>query len=524
MDISDSGRHAPAHAGLLVVDPCLAPVTLADREVFRAAIASLREPLSDSSFAATLCWAAPLDLRWTLIEGHLCLFSAAEGDLSMMLPPMHLSPRFADRLGSVVAACFEIMDAANSGAAGVERSRIEYVSDEMLDRIRTHERISLSASPMPGDYVYRRDALVELAGGELKGKRKLRSKFLRENPVIETGRLCEADLPECEALLSLWRETADEKQEGVANEQAVGVDVLRERDERCTLRYLRAAIELGLPALTVRSQGKLVGFTIGELVGPGGRMGVVAVEKTHPDYPGTPQFIYSEFCRTELAQAEEINAGDDWGIATLRYTKTSYRPTRMLSKSMLTRQGSAETGAAEPATVRLLTHGRPASRAEEKAADPGASVRYATLEDVGAIMTIERESFSDTDDRFTLRQVRRLIRNPRARVVVGELDGRVVGWCVSLLRQHVRWRSGRVYSVAVLPGVSGRGIGRALLTWSLALLEAEGVSRVYLEVREANAAARTLYQSLGFEAVGVLPAYYGAGADGIRMRRVRGKI
>ena len=98
----------------------------------------------------------------------------------------------------------------------------------MLDRIRAAAGTGLSAAPMPGDFVYSRAALVELAGGDLKSKRKMRSRFLRENPDVETAPIGSADLDECRALLSLWRTCGDERHEGEANHGLIGVDVLRE--------------------------------------------------------------------------------------------------------------------------------------------------------------------------------------------------------------------------------------------------------------------------------------------------------
>lgn len=478
----------------------------------------LREPISDASFAASLCWCEPLLLRRAVINDHVCLFSAADGDLSMMLPPLPTRLSSDAELAGALEACFEIMDAANDRGPGVERSRIEYVSDEVLEHIRSIRALPLSASPMPGDYVYRRDALVELAGGDLKGKRKLRSKFLRENPDVQTADITPADIPECVELLSLWRHEADLRHEGEANDHLIGVDVLRERDERSTRRYLELIDELGLVSMTVRASGRLVGFTIGEQLTPA--MGVVSVEKTHPDFAGAPQFIYSEFCRTRFEGATEINAGDDWGIDTLRYTKQSYRPSKMLSKSVLTRQPVHEPGGPEPSTVRLLSRGRPAPRHAEMIGGPTMSIRRATAEDAASMLDIESRAFADSDDRFTLRQIRRLIANPRARVAVAEHEGLVAGWCVALIRTHRRTKSGRVYSVAVDPAMTGVGLGRGMLNWMLDALEQEGIARVYLEVRATNVAAISLYTSAGFRAIKTLSRYYAGDVDGLRMLRV----
>lgn len=517
MILNSALRHEH-HACSVATDASLSSITIDDQPLFAAALASLYEPISDASFTASLCWSEPLQLRKAIIEGHLCLFSAADGDLSMMLPPLPLSPTEAWRLPDAVEACFAIMDQANADGPGVNRSRIEYVSEELTGRILGTTWMDLVQEPMHGDYVYPRDDLVELAGGDLKGKRKLRSKFLRENPDITTGPIRPEDIPECVRLLAQWREAADIRHEGEANERLMGVDILRERDEQSTIRFLELIEPLGLESMTVRVAGRLVGFTIGEWLSP--TMGVVCVEKTEPGLAGAPQFIYSEFCRVNFAGATEINAGDDWGIASLRYTKTSYRPSRMLAKYTIARRPRLEMGSPETTIVRTLTQRRKVSPVAEVTMQPNMTVRRATPEDASAIIAVENLAFTDESDRFSLGQIRRLIANPRARVGVAEIDGVIAGWCVGLIRSHLRWRSGRVYSVAVAPEMAGKGIGRALLNWSLDTLETEGVRRVYLEVRQSNQSAINLYASAGFVKIADLPAYYGPSVDGIRMRRI----
>lgn len=148
------------------------------------------------------------------------------------------------------------------------------------------------------------------------------------------------------------------------------------------------------------------------------------------------------------------------------------------------------------------------------------NVRAAALADAPIIMAIEALAFVNHFDRFSGRQIRRLIANPRARVCVAINDREaILGWCVSLIRTHERCRSGRVYSVAVSPEYAGLGIGRAMLCWMVNQLELSGVARVYLEVRTDNAPAIGLYHSEGFHIVCRLPNYYGD-SDGLRMRRI----
>lgn len=65
-----------------------------------------------------------------------------------------------------------------------------------------------------------------------------------------------------------------------------------------------------------------------------------------------------------------------------------------------------------------------------------------------------------------------------------------------------------VTNVAVLPAFRRQGLARRLLTALTAKAREQGVTRLQLEVRESNVAARTLYESLGFTVDGKRKRYY----------------
>jgi ribosomal protein S18 acetylase RimI-like enzyme len=95
---------------------------------------------------------------------------------------------------------------------------------------------------------------------------------------------------------------------------------------------------------------------------------------------------------------------------------------------------------------------------------------------------------------------------------VAVMGGRVAGFLVS---RQVADGEREILNVAVDPAYKRRGVARQLIR--------EEVGRWpgthFLEVRESNAAARRLYESLGFEQVGERPAYYENPAEtGIVMR------
>jgi [ribosomal protein S18]-alanine N-acetyltransferase len=65
-----------------------------------------------------------------------------------------------------------------------------------------------------------------------------------------------------------------------------------------------------------------------------------------------------------------------------------------------------------------------------------------------------------------------------------------------------------INNVAVRPECRGSGVGRILLEFVLRLGAGLGVRRATLEVRRSNAAARKLYERLGFTVAGVRKNYY----------------
>ncbi len=75
-----------------------------------------------------------------------------------------------------------------------------------------------------------------------------------------------------------------------------------------------------------------------------------------------------------------------------------------------------------------------------------------------------------------------------------------------------------VLTLAVVPEARRQGIGTALLRAAAAEAGARGASSLFLEVATTNAAARALYQSLGFAEVGRRPRYYADSSDALIMR------
>jgi ribosomal-protein-alanine acetyltransferase len=77
-----------------------------------------------------------------------------------------------------------------------------------------------------------------------------------------------------------------------------------------------------------------------------------------------------------------------------------------------------------------------------------------------------------------------------------------------------------VLTIAVTREYWGRGIGSALLAALIAAAVEHGCAEVFLEVREDNPPARSLYLRRGFEEIGVRRGYYQpSGVNAIVMRK-----
>lgn len=102
----------------------------------------------------------------------------------------------------------------------------------------------------------------------------------------------------------------------------------------------------------------------------------------------------------------------------------------------------------------------------------------------------------------------RLIRSDSERknrlFLVAEAEGRIVGFCRCEGSELVRFAHKVEFGVCVLQAYWGYAIGRNLIKASVEWADANGVSKMTLNVLETNEKAIRLYVQFGFEVEGVL--------------------
>ena len=530
----------------------LKPIDLKDRAKFNQCFDSLSEPLSDYTFSQLITWGNSLRILWKEIRRHVCVFANGTGDLTLLMPPIGDG---GDSHAALVEA-FDVMDAYNHAHRAAGRSRVEYVSDELLRRFGSS---NLVVSPLGADYVYDVNRMIDLAGGDLASKRQLKNRFLRnyEHRVEAYDRARHE--AECRQLLKLWKKQQDGNDDDASTSSAA---IKRLKETLACELALEYAADLDLKGLVVYVKGEadwsIRGFTFGEPLGRD--QSSILIEKTDLGVRGLAQFIFSEFCRLAWSDRPLVNAGDDWGLESLAWTKMSYRPAKLLQKYEIRLVPSvtvavpavypeqSRSALVADVTVAASAYPEPSHAAPLAAVaaldyhhverhrrvivepDPatvcgdagGASsgtsvVRRAGRADLPAAALLEQSCF--TSHRISKRQLQYLHASPSAVIMVAEKAGKVVGEGIALVRKNKRGHSGRIYSLAVDGECRRERIGQRLLEAMLDDLTARGVRRVFLEVEQSNDSAVRLYERNGFRMVDQLPAYYGEGRAGVRMVR-----
>jgi len=477
----------------------LRPVELTDQATINPFFASLAEPLSDYTFSQLYTWRNSLRILWTVLENHLCVFANGAGDLTLLMPP--IGDTGTDK---ALTAAFALMDDYNVVHGVPDHSRVEYASAELLNRIN---KTGLNLIPMGADYVYDVNRMIDLAGGDLASKRQAKNRFMRNYRYRVEEYQAVKHIDDCRGLLDTWKIHQDAQHLDESNTNAIK----RQKESIATDLTLQMAHELGVRGMVVYAAPvtapadvplPLRAFTFGEWLN--GTQSSITIEKTDLEIRGLAQFIFSDFCQKHWSSRPLVNVGDDWGLESLAWTKMSYRPVKLLEKSVIRRTVAAKI--AVPAMPQMQPQAAAVVKPEVQSI---ASVRPAIKDDLAAAVELEKLCFSGYP--LNKRQLQYLQQRRSAVFLVAEQTGTVVGEGIALVRQHQRALSGRIYSLAVQPAHRGRSIGQKLLQAMVAELYTRGVRKIYLEVEAHNTAAIRLYEHNGFTHIGVLPDYFGPG-------------
>ena len=129
------------------------------------------------------------------------------------------------------------------------------------------------------------------------------------------------------------------------------------------------------------------------------------------------------------------------------------------------------------------------------------NLREMQIDDLEKVMKIENRSFSVpwTDTGFFTF----LIRDDTL-FLVAEDDDKILGYIGMICVPE----DGDITNVAVDADYRNKGIGKLLVSEMIKMSHERGIKNIFLEVRVSNAPAIHLYESFGFEKIGVRKNYY----------------
>jgi ribosomal-protein-alanine N-acetyltransferase len=152
--------------------------------------------------------------------------------------------------------------------------------------------------------------------------------------------------------------------------------------------------------------------------------------------------------------------------------------------------------------------------------DPGPQsappLRFRTLResDLPRMLEIERVSFSTPWRESTFRG---LMLRTDTDLLAAERGGRLVGYaiCWTVVDQA------ELGNVAVAPAERGHGVGSVLVDQAVRAVAVRGARELFLEVRESNFDAQSIYRRKGFETIGRRRSYYSAPTEDALVMRLR---
>ena len=131
-------------------------------------------------------------------------------------------------------------------------------------------------------------------------------------------------------------------------------------------------------------------------------------------------------------------------------------------------------------------------------------IRPARAADASSIAALERQS--PTAAHWEVSFYRRLFDEGAAERIslVAEDEGKIRGFLIA----RVTGDECELENLVVVEGGQRRGLGSKLISALVKRVREIGVTRIFLEVRESNAAARGLYEKCGFQINGCRKSYY----------------
>lgn len=282
-------------------------ISLDDYEILKAFSLAYPARQCDRSAGATVMWADYYDNYYAVYDGTITFTSNFTGGMCFTYPVGRNVDEMLDRIREY---CIE--KNIPMTVCGVNKDEIDFVKAKYPD-------CEISADRDWFDYLYEKDAIMSLSGRKYATQRNHINKFkkLYDNYLFEE--ITENNIPEIIEFTKNFSFNSA-KDESAETELQICISVLE--------NYKKYSLLGG----ALRIDGKIVGYSIGEIIGD---TLIVHIEKADISYHGAYQMVTNSFLRmyADNDTVKFVNREEDCGDEGLRKSKLSYNPVELIEKN-----------------------------------------------------------------------------------------------------------------------------------------------------------------------------------------------
>lgn len=290
------------------------PLTLDDQPVFRAAEQSVPQLIGDTNFTNLFIWKSYYHPTWLEAHGCVCLMANPAGEEPFGLPPVGSGDQLA-ALDLTLEALKELTD----------QPVFKRVPEALVERLAAAGRpYDCRHDRDNDDYIYLREQLCGLGGRRMHQKKNHYNYFVNHYQ-FECLPLTRTLVPELLNVQESWLATKEERNVPIGH---------LENEVESVHELLRHFEELKQLGLAIRIDGRIAGFTMGEVLSPDTVL--VHLEKADYEIRGLFVALSSHFCRTLPPGIVYINREQDLGLPGLRRSKESLKPDHLRRKYIVT--------------------------------------------------------------------------------------------------------------------------------------------------------------------------------------------
>lgn len=282
-------------------------IELKDIQTLKAYFSAYPARQCDRSAGATVMWRDYFENKYTVIDGTIVFTSNFKGDLCFTYP-----------IGRNIDAALDAID-KHCSENGIPAVFCSVNNKELPKLLERYPECTVDADRDWFDYLYNKEDIMNLSGRKYGTPRNHINKFRKLYTDWSFEPINESNIPE---LIEFTRNFTfhAEKDESASLELEMCIEVLENYEA------------YGMLGGVLRVDGKVIGYSIGEIVGD---TLFCHIEKADTSYAGAYQMLTNQYLRmyAEKDEIKYVNREEDCGDEGLRKSKLSYHPVELIEKN-----------------------------------------------------------------------------------------------------------------------------------------------------------------------------------------------